>query len=82
MHKIGSIHLQSVNNNYERLQYKGMKTVRVTNLSILAGKNVLSATPQKHYQYIYTVRHKLSITQTLFQELFSCTNFFRRTTSL
>ena len=30
----------------------------------------------------YTVKHKLSITQTLFQWRFSCTNFFRRTTSL
>ena len=30
----------------------------------------------------YTVRHTRSITQTLFQRRFSCTNFFRRTTSL
>ena len=30
----------------------------------------------------YTVRHKISITQTLFQRLFSCTNFFRRTTTV
>ena len=55
MHKIGvgGAHLQCVNNHYAKFEYKGMKTVVVTDYTNqtpskhLYGKKCLSSTPPK-----------------------------------
>ena len=53
MHKIEGAHLQCVKNHYAKLEYKGMKTVRVTDYtnqtpSKQFGRKCLSSTPLKN----------------------------------
>ena len=53
MHKIGGAHLLCVNNHYAKFEYKGMKTVGVTDYTNLTPsmhfgwKKCLSSTPVK-----------------------------------
>ena len=41
MHKIGAAHLQCVNNHYAKFEYKGLKTVGITDYT--------NQTPPKHF---------------------------------
>ena len=44
VHKIGGIHFQCVNNHYAKFEYKGMKTVGVTDYT--------NQTPAAHFGWI------------------------------
>ena len=63
VHKMVGAHFQCVNNHYAKFEYKGMKTVRVTDytnkapLRIQDGK-MSSPTPIKNRKYLSNV-HKI-----------------------
>ena len=54
VHKIGSAHLQCMNNHYAKFEYKGMKTIWITDYTSLTPtthygwKKCLSSTPVKN----------------------------------
>ena len=58
MYKIGGAHLQCMNNHYAKFDYKGMKTVGVTDYTNqtppthLGWKFFLSSTPEKKEKYL------------------------------
>ena len=64
VHKIGGAHLQCVNNHYAKFEYKGMKTILVTDYTNLTPsthygwKKCLSSTPVKMRKYLSNV-HKI-----------------------
>ena len=57
--KIGDAHLQCVNNHYAKFEYKGMKTIRVTDYTNLTPpmyfgwKKCLSSAPVKNKKIFY-----------------------------
>ena len=63
--KIEGAHLQCVNNYYAKFEYKGMKTIRVTDYTNLTSPShfewtkCLSSTPLKMRKYLSNV-HKIA----------------------